>query len=130
MTTVLPDTGPLRYHPGMAAALSPSEHLLLDRFAARLVDLAGPGAVADIRVFGSRARGSSGPGSDLDVAVWPVPGADRVRLRRLARDAAEDAMEALGLAGLRLSPVVMPEGGTTPLDRAVAEEGIAVWPDP
>lgn len=44
--------------------LSPLENLLIDRIAARL-----PSGVAEVIVFGSRARGRSGPESDLDVAL-------------------------------------------------------------
>ena len=53
----------------MAHALSPAEEALLRDFMARLRAAAPVGAIAAIRVFGSRARGDSNERSDLDVAV-------------------------------------------------------------
>lgn len=59
--------------------LSPGEQALLARFLRRLLAAAEPGSVVRVRVFGSRARGRSHEGSDLDVAVLAAPGADRIR---------------------------------------------------
>jgi predicted nucleotidyltransferase len=104
---------------------SPSEALLLEEFRRRLL-LAAPGEVAALRVFGSRARGASDAHSDLDVAVEPVPGAERQRLQRAAVAAAWDAMEALRLEELMLSPVVVPMDGDG-LAAVIAQEGALVW---
>ncbi|MBR0657164.1 nucleotidyltransferase domain-containing protein [Plastoroseomonas arctica] len=43
----------------------------------RLLAEAPAGAAARVAVLGSRARGDSGPGSDLDVAIMPGSDTDR-----------------------------------------------------
>lgn len=106
--------------------LSPSEERLLEEFRRRLL-AAAPGQVASIRVFGSRARGASHEGSDLDVAVEPGPGVEPNALRHLAVEVAWDAMEALGLEALMLTPTVVPMVDGGGLAEAIAREGITLW---
>jgi predicted nucleotidyltransferase len=106
---------------------SPSEDLLLEEFRRRLL-LAAPGQVAALRVFGSRARGTSNERSDLDVAVEPGPGAERQRLQRAAIGAAWEAMEALRLEELMLAPVVVPMDGRG-LAAVIVREGALIWRD-
>ena len=117
--------------PDRTGPLSPGERAALGRFLTLLLDRAEPGSVAWVRVFGSRARGQSGEASDLDIAVQASPGADRLRLRDAAADAAWDAMAERGAFGLRLAPVVLPAPEPVPatgLHAAIAQEGIALWP--
>ena len=111
----------------MTTRLSPAEERLLARFAV-LLDAAAPGRVRALRVFGSRARGASHEGSDLDVAVEPVAAADMGALRRQAIDAAWEAAAELSLEALALAPVVLPMDGRG-LASAVAREGRLLRPD-
>ncbi|MBY0331199.1 MAG: nucleotidyltransferase domain-containing protein [Acetobacteraceae bacterium] len=114
----------------MAHRLSPAEEVLLRDYVARLLAAAPPGAIAAVRVFGSRARGESGPDSDLDVAVELAPGVAASRFGRIAVDAAWDAMEARDLIALRLSPVVLPAFGPDPtgIEATILREGLRLWP--
>ncbi len=111
----------------MPGRLSPSEDVLLRDFVGRLLAAAPAGAIAAIRVFGSRARGESGPNSDLDVAVLLREGADPAPLRRLATDAAFDAMEARDAQDLALAPLVLPPGPPTGVRAAIIRDGLTVW---
>ena len=81
--------------------VSPGERAALDRFLGLLLARAAPASIAWVRVFGSRARGQSGEGSDLDIAVQATYGADTARLRAVAADAAWDAG---GAPQLRAAP--------------------------
>lgn len=117
----------IAYLPAMAHRLSPAEEALLRDYVARLLAAAPPDVIAAVRVFGSRARGASGPDSDLDVAIELRDGADRRRLHALAADLAFDAMEARDAHDLGLAPVVLPPGPRTGLRDAVARDGIDVW---
>jgi hypothetical protein len=117
--------------PERTGRLSPGERAALRRFLTRLLERAEPGTVAWVRVFGSRARGLSGEESDLDIAVQAAPGADRLRLRDVAADAAWDAMAEKDAFRLRLAPVVLPAPEPVPpagLHAAIAREGIPLWP--
>jgi hypothetical protein len=116
----------------MRNKLSPGEQALLARFLRRLLAAVEPGAIAWVKVFGSRARGASHEHSDLDVAVLAAPGADRIALRNAAADAAWDAMEEQDAHGLRLAPVALPAlaEGEAPagIYAAIEREGIQIWP--
>ncbi len=114
----------------MTVRLSPAEDALLRDFLARLLATAPAGAIAAVRVFGSRARGEAGPLSDLDVAVEARADADAARLQRLATDAAFDAMAARDAHDLGLSPIVLTPGPATGLRAAVARDGLPVWRAP
>jgi predicted nucleotidyltransferase len=114
----------------MTGRLSPSEEALLREFVARLLAAAPAGAIRAVRVFGSRARGESGPDSDLDVAVELREGADRASLHRLAADAAFDAMEARDAHELGLAPLVVLPGPPVGVRAAIARDGITVWTAP
>jgi hypothetical protein len=123
----------MRYKRGMARDwLSPGERALLARFIDLLLARAAAGAVASVRVFGSRARGTSHENSDLDVAVFAAPGADRIALRNAAADSAWDAMAERDAIGLRLSPVALPaldaDEPPTGLYAAIEREGVTIWP--
>lgn len=107
--------------------LSPAEELLLERFRERLLAAVPPGAVRGIAVFGSRARGCSDEFSDTDVAVLLAPGGDVGAVQRAASDAAWTASDELDLHELGLSPVARPACGDSPLDRAIARDGVPVW---
>lgn len=113
----------------MRDVLSPSEHRLLARFIDRLLAEAPSGAVARVAVFGSRARGDSMPGSDLDVAITPGTDADRRSLGRLATDLAFDVMQEMDRHELALAPLVVPEAATG-LAATIAAEGVPLWPAP
>ena len=106
-------------------SLAGSWDRLLEEFRRRLLT-AAPRQVVALRIFGSRARGTSNEWSDLDLAVEPVPGADLRALQRTAVDAAWDAMEATHLERLMLAPVVLPMDGAG-LAGVVAREGRLVW---
>ena len=54
----------------MAAGLSP----LIERHRKRIKELAAENEVANVRVFGSMARGEDTPESDIDLLVSKVPG--------------------------------------------------------
>lgn len=106
--------------------LSLSERRLLGRFA-ELMEERAPGRIRAIRVFGSRARGDSDEDSDLDVAIEPAGGETVAGLRRMAPDAAWDAMEEMDLREVMLPPVILPMDGRG-LAGVVEEEGLLVWP--
>ena len=114
----------------MIGRLSPSEEALLREFLARLLAAAPTGAIQAVRVFGSRARGESGPDSDLDVAVELREDADRATLHRLAADAAFDAMEARDAHDLGLAPLVLPPGPPVGVRAAIARDGLTIWTAP
>ncbi len=111
----------------MAHALSPAEEALLRDFVTRLLVAAPDGAIAAIRVFGSRARGESHERSDLDVAVELTGAADPRQLRDLTADAAFDAAEARDAHELGLAAVVLPPAPRTGLRAAIDRDGIDLW---
>lgn len=115
------------YEPGMAHRLSPSEEALLARYRERLLAAAPKGTVKAIIVFGSRARGKSGPNSDLDVAVMISPEADRLAMRRLATDIGYDLSEEMDLLELGLAPLAIPTEPRQPLHNAIDRDGIVLW---
>jgi len=111
----------------MSHRLAPSEEKLLELFVARLLAATTPGVVLSVTVFGSRARGDSGPDSDLDVAVEVVAGADRRALQVLAVDLARDLMAERDAEALGLAPVVLDPGPLWGLRAAVARDGMPIW---
>ena len=114
----------------MPGRLSPAEETLLRRFLDRLLAAAPPGSVRAVRVFGSRARGASGPHSDLDVAVEVTEAADRRHLSDLAADAAWEAMWERDLVELGLAPIVLPPGPAQGLRAAILRDGLTLWERP
>lgn len=60
---------------------------------ARALDVPG---VAAASLIGSQAGGTAGPLSDVDLAVWLVPGLERERLLALTDELLEGAVAALG----------------------------------
>jgi predicted nucleotidyltransferase len=113
----------------MAHCLSPAEEVLLRHFVDRLLAAAPPGVIASVRVFGSRARGDSGPESDLDVAVEAAVGVDAHSLQRLVTNAAWDVMEERDLIELRLTPIVLDAFPDDPtgIEATILHEGLPVW---
>jgi predicted nucleotidyltransferase len=114
----------------MAHRLSPAEDALLRDSIERLTARAPRGALAAVRVFGSRARGEADEHSDLDVAVELQFGADRSALHRLAVDLAWEASEARDAHDLGLVPVVLLPGPQVGLRDAIARDAIEVWRAP
>jgi len=109
--------------------LSPGEQDVLRRFCGEFARL--PRLPVRAAVFGSRARGASGPHSDLDVAV----------LVDAARDPAfESALSAIALAaqrpywlgeyGISLRPVPVYLGEPAPILEAIRDEMELVWTRP
>ncbi len=115
-----PDRGVLGYYPGMRG----EGDLALVRAFKQRAEAALPGRVARVVLFGSRARGSAGPQSDWDVAVFLRGGASSADVCRLA-DAAYDLIVD---SGEFIQPVAFPESGareSTILAR-IRAEGIAL----
>ncbi|KAA0977958.1 helix-turn-helix domain-containing protein [Paeniglutamicibacter gangotriensis] len=69
----------------MAARPLPRDALVARR--AELVSLAGRYGFDNVRVFGSAARGTDGPGSDLDILVTRSPGTGLLTIAAFAADA-------------------------------------------
>jgi len=111
----------------MPHRLSPAEACLLNGFVARLLAAAPTGAVRAVRVFGSRARGASGPNSDLDVAVEVSAETDVRDLGAMVAEAQWRAESELDLIELALAPVVLAPGPPLGLRAAIARDGITWW---
>lgn len=79
---------------------------LVHRFKAR-AELALPGRVAQVILFGSRARATARPGSDWDLAVFLRGGATCTDTAALS-DAAYDLILESGEA---IHPIALPEDG-------------------
>lgn len=60
---------------------------LIQRHRHALLDLAARHGVADLRLFGSMARGDAGDDSDVDLLVRPLPGTSLLDLGGLLMDA-------------------------------------------
>jgi predicted nucleotidyltransferase len=97
----------------------------------RVLDVAIPGAVRRVVLFGSRARGEAPAGSDYDVAVFVrQTGLEAGEIRRRVADAAFDQM----IEGLHLAPITLPEDYLdlvdghyrTELARRIASEGVEI----
>jgi hypothetical protein len=113
-----------------AIRLSPAERSLLRDVVDRLRGAIAAEAIAGVQLFGSRARGDSHAGSDIDVAVGFRSTDDARRYRRTMSDCAFDAMWArdaldLGLAANPLGPEPPPA-----LCGAIACDGIDLWHAP
>lgn len=110
--------------------LTPGEREVLRRFCSGLRRL--PALPQHVAVFGSRARGGSDAGSDLDVAVI-VDRAEEVRavqhaLGRIAAAACGDYQ--VGEYRIRLRPVVLHRGARSGLMQAVRADRETVWTRP
>ena len=94
------------------------------------VQLAFPGAVQDVVLFGSRARGDADPDSDYDVAVVLANKLllDRDVRRRLADAAWEHVVDGYAIIPIALDADQLVEGcpARTELSARVGEEGISV----
>ena len=106
--------------------LSDAERIALRALAARLAGL--DARIESLSLFGSRARGDSGPDSDLDLAVR-VRGRRDATLERRIVAAFADVEWGAPLEGvLRLSPLVRFDAESrAAIDRAVDAEGLPVW---
>lgn len=104
--------------------LSPLENLLIDRLAGRL-----PPGVAEVFVFGSRARGRSGPDSDLDVALVIEDGwsGDQRAFERAVAGLAFDLADEVagGEIALQLVPI-FPGDRRLPLWKEIQRDGVRV----
>lgn len=67
----------------------PLPHEALAERRAELVSLAGRYGFKKVRIFGSAARGTDGPGSDLDILVTRSPGTGLLTVAAFAADASE-----------------------------------------
>jgi len=89
-----------------------------------------PGAVRDVVLFGSRARGDATPDSDYDVAVvlaGDLP-LDREVRRRLADAAWEHVIDGYAIIPIALKADALADGGParTELGARIAAEGITI----
>lgn len=94
------------------------------------VQLAFPGAVQDVVLFGSRARGDADPDSDYDVAVVLANKLllDRDVRRRLADAAWEHVVDGYAIIPIALDADQLVEGcpARTELSARIGSEGISV----
>ncbi len=116
-----------RYPATLAHRLSPAEERPLLDFPDLLLPAAPAGALAAVRVFGSRARGGPGALSDLDVAVLLRPGWDAAPIQALATDAAFRAAEALDALDLGLSVLLLGPGVAAGVRGAMERDGFDLW---
>lgn len=91
------------------------------------VEMALPGRVADVVLYGSRARGDARRDSDYDIAVFVRDLTDR----RPVRHALADAALPFIIRGFHISPIALPSGfldeePRLPLAYDIAREGISV----
>jgi predicted nucleotidyltransferase len=89
-----------------------------------------PGAVQDVVLFGSRARGDAQSDSDYDVAIvltYPLA-LDRNVRRQLADAAWEHVIDGYAISPLALSPNELPSKGGrgTELGARIADEGVSL----
>jgi len=61
-------------------------HALIESNRAAILEIAAKYRVADVRVFGSMARGDATDSSDVDLLVRPLPGASLLDLGGLSMD--------------------------------------------
>lgn len=94
----------------------------------REVEKALPGRVAQVTLFGSRARGDNEEDSDYDVAVFIHELADRSDVREIVSGAAYPHI----LEGVFINPIVLPDDyldpsrGLTALAVDIARDGIVL----
>lgn len=80
---------------------------LIENHRAQLRALAAQYGVADLRVFGSMARGDDDPDSDVDLLVRPLPGTTALDLGGLLMDAQDLLHRRVDLVSERaLSPLI------------------------
>ena len=106
---------------------SPMEDQIIRRLTASLV--VGQVPVRSIRIFGSRARGHSNEGSDLDIVVELASPPDSALSRRVMElGRALSVVSDDGGWGLRVQAVPLFEGEEQgPLARAIARDAETVW---
>lgn len=115
--------GPAITSPGH---LSGAERIALQALAVRLAVL--DSRIESLRLFGSRARGDSGPDSDLDLAVRVRGRRDAMLERRIVAAFAEVEWGAPLEGAMRLSPLVRFEAEPgAAIDAAIEREGFPVW---
>lgn len=73
----------------LRAATRPIPHVALAAHGADLVSLAGRYGLGNVRVFGSAARRTDSPGSDLDILVTRSPGTGLLTVAAFAAEARE-----------------------------------------
>ena len=73
----------------LRTAARPLPHDALAARSADLVSLADGYGLHNVRVFGSAARGTDGPGSDLDILVTRSPGTGLLTVAAFAAEASE-----------------------------------------
>lgn len=73
----------------LRAAVRPLPHDALAEHRADLLHLAGRYGLSNVRVFGSAARRTDGPGSDLDILVTRSPGTGLLTVAAFAAEAGE-----------------------------------------
>ena len=106
--------------------LSGVEQIALQALVARLAAL--DSRIESLRLFGSRARGDSGPDSDLDLAVRVRGRRDVALERRIVAAFADVEWDAPLEGAMRLSPLVrFAEESSAAVDAAIEREGIDVW---
>jgi predicted nucleotidyltransferase/DNA-binding XRE family transcriptional regulator len=100
----------------LRAAAQPLPHDALAKHRHELADLASRYGLSNVRVFGSAARGTDRPGSDLDVLVTRSPGVGLLTIAAFAAAASE-------LLGVEVD--VVTDGGLRP-DHEILTTAIAV----
>ncbi|WP_338114636.1 helix-turn-helix domain-containing protein [Paenarthrobacter ureafaciens] len=100
----------------LRAAAQPLPHDALANHRHELADLASRYGLSNVRVFGSAARGTDRPGSDLDVLVTRSPGVGLLTIAAFAAAASE-------LLGVEVD--VVTDGGLRP-DHEILTTAIAV----
>jgi len=100
----------------LLTAARPLPHDALATFRFDLVRLAGQYGLGNVRVFGSAARGTDGPGSDLDLLVTRPPGIGLLTISAFAAEASE-------LLGVEVD--VVTDGGL-PTDHEIIKTAVAV----
>lgn len=100
----------------LRAAARPLPHDALAARRADLVNLARRYGLSDVRVFGSAARGTDRPGSDLDILVNRSPGTGLLTIAAFAAEAGE-------LLGVEVD--VVTDGGL-PADHEILATAVAV----
>lgn len=95
---------------------------------ARLREALDREQVAAAYLFGSQARGSQGPLSDVDVAVWAMPGMDARQRFELRLALAQAAQRALG--GQRVDLVVLDDASPLLRHRAWRDGELLLDRDP
>ena len=101
----------------LAAAATPQPSVVLARHRTAVRRIAERHKAAEVRVFGSVARGEDRPGSDLDLLVRFLPEASLF-------DQVGMAQEIEDLLGVRVD--VVSEGGLTPGHEDICREAVAL----